>query len=253
MTASIENRQQLSSNNEQERAHREDDARQLVDNIVGRNGEYFANPDNRLEFMQTQGADDFYRMAQHVNARLRNEIPAKLRRDPDEKGAFLMALHTPSHDDKVPAFRNGYRAIQEYITQSTDSTDKKIQSVAMATEALVIWTHPFNDGNGRTSRFLAKLIEEGATDADSLVAETATRNQRNLVYRQKFQTKEGALSEANNNDIMYDDGEREELLAKAESLPNDIDGVYLSVKRLLHNDATQQHAMRYVQVKQSAV
>jgi hypothetical protein len=62
MTASIENRQRLSSNNEQERAQREADTRQLADYIVGRNGEFFAEPENRLEFMRSLGADDFYRI-----------------------------------------------------------------------------------------------------------------------------------------------------------------------------------------------
>lgn len=142
MTESIENRQRLSSNNKHERIQREADTRQLVDDIVGRNGEFFAIPENRLEFMQAQDAESFYRIAQHANARLRGKKPRVLRRDPNEKGAFLPMLHTPSHEDKMPAFQKGYQAIQEYITDSSDPVKKKITSVALATEALVIWTHP---------------------------------------------------------------------------------------------------------------
>lgn len=252
MPASIENRQRLSSSNEQERLQREADTRQLVDDIVGRNGEFFAVPENRLEFMRTQEADSFYRLAQHANARLRGEKPGVLRRDPDEKGAFLPMLHTPSHEDKIPAFYKGYQAIQEYITDSSDPVEKKIASVAMATEALVIWTHPFNDGNGRTSRFLAKLIEEGATDIDSLIEQTVSGNKRGTVYDHVLVTKEGALATANNEDIMLDDDERDAMRLQAESLPSDIDAMYLNVRQLLHDESSQQHATRHVKAAQSA-
>lgn len=154
-------------------------------------------------------------------------------------------LHTPSHDDKIPAFRKGYQAIQEYIASSSDPVDKKITNVAMATEALVIWTHPFNDGNGRTSRFLGKLIEEGATDVDSLVAETAAGKERGRMYDRVLATKEGTLEAADNENIMLDDDERDEMRLRAEGLPNDIDAMYLNVQRLLQDESVQQHALRH--------
>lgn len=245
MSESLENRQHLSSNNVQELAQREADTRQLVDDIVGRSGEFFAVPENRLEFIGSQDADSFYRIARHVNARLRGEKPHLLRHDPNEKGAFLPMLHTPSHDDKIPAFRKGYQAIQEYIASSSDPVDKKITNVAMATEALVIWTHPFNDGNGRTSRFLGKLIEEGATDVDSLVAETAAGKERGRMYDRVLATKEGTLEAADNENIMLDDDERDEMRLRAEGLPNDIDAMYLNVQRLLQDESVQQHALRH--------
>lgn len=202
--------------------------------------------------MQAQDAESFYRIAQHANARLRGKKPRVLRRDPNEKGAFLPMLHTPSHEDKMPAFQKGYQAIQEYITDSSDPVKKKITSVALATEALVIWTHPFNDGNGRTSRFLAKLIEEGATDVDSLVEQTVSGNKRGTVYNRMLATKEGALETANNEAIMLDDDERDEMRLQAESLPTDVDAMYLNVQRLLQDESSQQYAMRHVKSAQLA-
>jgi hypothetical protein len=252
MTASLENRQQLSSSNEQERLRRETDTQQLVETIIGRHGEFFADPNNRLEFMRSQDADGFLRIAQHVNAKLRGEIPGVLRRDENQKGAFLPAMHTPSHEDKIPAFRKGYRAIQEYITDSADPIDKKITGVAMATEALVIWTHPFNDGNGRTSRFLAKLIEEGGVDINGLVEETASGSRRNRVYNQILETKESVLASADNEDLLFDEDEREGMRLRAQNLPGDVDGIYLSVQRLLQNDAVRQNTLRRAHVKQPA-
>lgn len=248
MTSPIENRQHLSSSNMQELDKRELDVRELVDTVVGRSGDYFADPENRLEFIASQDAEGFYGLAQHINARLRGETPRLLRIDPEENGGFLPMLHTPSRDDKIPAFQNGFRSIQEYISDSDDAIDKKIANIAMATEALMIWVHPFNDGNGRTSRFMAKLIEDGATDIDSLVDETISANNRRRVYTQRFATKEGELEIANNDDIILDDNERDELRQSAETLPNDIDGMYLSIQRLMRDENVQQHTLRNVRV-----
>lgn len=246
MASSPENRQKLSgSNNEQERAIRENDTRQLVHDLIGRHTELFADPNNRIEFVQSQGAEDFLRIAKYVNAKLRSEKPHELRQREDERGAFLPMMHTPSLEDKPAAFKRGYEAIQEYAKASPDSVDKKIEGIAMATEALVIWVHPFNDGNGRTGRFLAKLIEEGAVDVDSLAAETASGSNRARIYDDKFASREGRLAAADNEDIMYDDDEREEMREMAKSSPTDIESMYLSVKRLLEDDSLRQKSLRH--------
>lgn len=246
MTVTAENRQSQTGSNETERSLREQDARQLIHDIIGRHEEYFADPSNRLEFIQTQDADSFLQIARYANAKLRGEKPLQLRQDPDEKGAFLPMMHTPSHDDKEDSFRNGYRAIQEYLESSTDPEDKKIEGVAMATEALVIWVHPFNDGNGRTGRFLGKLIEDGATDIDALVAETAASRNRPRVYDEKYQSRQGALKDANNDDLLLDEDEREEMREKAKRMHEDPDAIHLSIKRLLENDAVRQRTLRNV-------
>lgn len=245
MTSSIENRQHQSGHNEQECILRGNDTRRLVQELIGRRAEFFADPANRLEFIQSQDADGFLRMVKYINAKLRSEKPHQLRQREDEKGGFLPMLHTPSREDKPDAFKRGYEAIQEYVSTSSDSIEKKIEGVAMAMEALVIWVHPYNDGNGRTGRFLGKLVEEGAVDVDSLVEETVSGGNRRRVYKDKFATKEGHLSDADNKEIMYDDNEREEIREKARSLPTDIEGMYLSVKQLLEDDAVRQRTLRY--------
>lgn len=60
MSVSVESRQHLSSNDEHELKRREVEAGQLIDTIVGRHGEYFAEPTNRLDFMQGQSPEDFF-------------------------------------------------------------------------------------------------------------------------------------------------------------------------------------------------
>lgn len=246
MTISIDNRQHLSSYNDEERGLREDDTRQLVHDLIGRHAEFFADPINRLDFILSQKPDDFLRLAKYTNAKLRGEKPRTLRQDEEEKGGFLPFMHTPSIEDKPEAFKKGYGAIQDYIQQSPDSIDKKIEGVAMATEALVIWVHPFNDGNGRTARFLAKLVEDGASNIDDLAAETASGSIRGRIYTDKYASKESTLESANNEDIMYDDDEREEMRQRAKDMPDDVSSMYFSIQHLLESEKVRENTLRHL-------
>lgn len=244
------NRQKVYSRDPQELETRTQDVGQLVHEIIGRNQDFFAEPQSRLDFIEGQSSEDFLRLAQYVNAKLRGEKPYQLRHDENEKGGFLSALHTPSYEDKPVAFKNGYEVLRNYLETSTDSTEKKIEGAAMAVEALVIWVHPFNDGNGRTSRFMAKLIEDGAADIEELVEESAVKGVRNRFYkRDNYSTREGVLAKANNKDMVFDDDEdeeaRDEMRERARHLPSDVVGIGLSIKNLLENDEVRQKTLRY--------
>lgn len=238
--------QKPESSKEQEAVERLDKVNQLVRDVIGRHAEFFADPENRLEFVKSHSAKDFYMISQYVNAKLRGERPHELRLLKGERaGGSLPMMHTPKSSDKPKAFSRGYAAIQEYLATTTDSIEKQIEGVAMATEALIIWVHPFVDGNGRTSRFMAKLIEDGATDIDALAQETAFREERNTIYKSRYMTKESMLADANNEDLMLEDDERDEMRQRAEKLPSDPVGMYLSIKRLLDNDDVRSESAKY--------
>ncbi|MDB5161920.1 MAG: hypothetical protein JWM52_428 [Candidatus Saccharibacteria bacterium] len=223
---------------EVEHQERTDNVRQLIHDIVGPHAEYFTDPANRLDFLKGQTAKSFFYLSRYINAKLRGEKPHQLRlHHPEERrGGQLPMLHTPSASDKHKSFAGGFTAIQEYLNTTEDSVEKQVEGVAMATEALIIWVHPFVDGNGRTSRFMAKLIEDGGVDTDSLVEETASSANRPSYYKVRYATKEGRLEDANNDDLILDDDEREQMRAGAEQLPSDVKGMYLSIKRLLEDD-----------------
>ena len=243
MTTTLESRQALSSDNQQERELRETDTRQLVHDIIGKHEAYFAKPGNRLDFLQSLDADGFLRIAQYANAKLRSEKPHEIRQR-NEQGSFMPMMHTPSFEDKPAAFKNGYKAIEEYLDESDDPVDKKIEGVAMATEALVLWVHPFNDGNGRTSRFLGKLIEEGAVDIDSLVKETASDTERGRIYSDQHPTRESVLEYIEDNEAGLGDALKEKMRQRAENTMSDVDAMYHNIKLLLENDTAQLNTLR---------
>lgn len=227
-------RQRKSSSDSNELELRVADTRKLIDGVIGRHKEFFADADNRLDFLASQSPEDFRKMAGWINAKLRGEKWKEVR-DRGEQGAFLPLLHTPAHGDKDEAFQKGYEMIQEYIRTSSDTTEQKIEGVAMAAEALVIWVHPFKDGNGRTSRFLGKLIEDGATDTNDLILETVSRLTRFKTYKALYESKESRLADANDTDLLLDDEEREQMRESAGELPSDVEGIAMSIKLLLEN------------------
>lgn len=237
-------RQRLSGNNEQERETRESEVRQLIHDLVGRNVEYLSDPKNRLEFIRDQDAESVFRIAQYANAKLRGEKPREVRRS-NEEGSYLPRLHTPAAQDKRPAFDRGYDAIREYLESTEDSSEEQLQKAALGTEALLIRTHLFNDANGRTSRFIAKFIENGAADVDALVEEAVSSNARRTVFSRGVATKEALLADADNDEILFDDDERDELRVRAETAPNDIEGMYLTIKGLLASEDQRQFALRH--------
>lgn len=243
------NRQKRTSSNEVELQTRTAETEQLIHDVIGRNEAFFAEPENRLNFIASQSGEDMLRIATYVNAKLRGETPHQLRQDPNEIGASLPLLHTPSTQDKPAAFVNGYTAIQEYIQTSDDSIETKIEGVAMATEALIIWVHPFNDANGRTSRFFAKLIEDGASDIDQLVGETTDGRRRNRYYREMGVTRESMLKSADNTELMFDDDQREAMRVKAETLPSDIEMMKARVQSLLENDHIREDTVKFARIK----
>jgi len=245
-TISID-RQTVDSKHPVEFELRKKDAAQLVHEIIDPHREFFADPQNRLDFIKEQSGDDFLRMAQYINAKLRGEKPHQVRHDDNETGKYatLSLDHTPSLQDKPIAFKNGYEEIRRYIEMSPDSIEKKIEGVAMATEALIRWVHPFTDGNGRTSRFLGKLIDDGAANTDELVQDTITEGTRRRVYTMEIETREALLAVANSEAMAIDEAEREELREQAMNLPPDVEGVALNIKRLLEDDTVRQKALRF--------
>ncbi|MBP7760517.1 MAG: Fic family protein [Candidatus Saccharimonadales bacterium] len=238
MSKELDRQRSSGSFNKEEREYRRGDAAKFIDAIIGRHAEYFSDAENRLEFVRDQDPHEFLRLARFANANLRGERWGKLRYT-NERGSFLKNLHTPAFEDKVDAFCSGFRAIQEYIQQSDDPQERKLRATGMAIEALIIWTHPFNDGNGRTSRFMASLIESGVGNTDTLLAETISNVSRQAEYPRKRTTKEAMLHWAaiiKLPDIDFDDDTDTEvarLEALAETLPNDVDGMYNDIKYLL--------------------
>lgn len=216
-------------------SNRQADAAQLIDDFeLGGDAEFFADPSNRLEFLQSLDFDDFTSIAQHVNARVRGYEPRD-KTNVRDKGSMLPMLRTPSIGDKSEALFRGFGALQHYMKESEDTPEQKLRGLGMATEALIIWVHPFDDGNGRTSRFLGKFIEDGTVDTDQLIAETADNNVRQRMYGARLRVDNTIDLNA---DILLDDDEIEQIKKEQQEVPI-IEGIESSIQRLLEDKSLQ--------------
>lgn len=201
--------------------------------------EYFADTANRREFLSTLTTNDFLRLAEHVNARMRGHEPYN-KETTGERGASLPMIATPAAREKREALVKGFEEIKSYIALSEEDDSTTLRSVGMATEALLIWVHPFDDGNGRTSRFFGKFIEDGTSDIEALISETVDNNDRQRSYETSLRVDKGNTMKG--MDLMLTDAELKELQDTEMHVP---DGIALSIKRLLYDKQMQQSVIEY--------
>lgn len=202
---------------------------------VGFMGDKLNPPESRLEYFLDKNNSFRWVIAANAGSRGKDlgELWSDLRSGKEGHG-MLLALHTPAARDKLACFNSGVEAMQEYVNSSRESTEEKLDAIAMAYEALIIWTHIFNDGNGRTSRFIGKLIEDGLGDVDGLVAETISGDNRQTVYSPTVETREGILEDLNNSELSVPN--EDELRDNLDSFPNDIEGMKLNIKAILEDE-----------------
>ena len=210
---------------------------------VGFMGDRLNSPELRLEYFLDKNNSFRWVIAANAGSRGKDlgELWSDLRSGKEGHG-MLLTLHTPAARDKLACFNSGVEAIQEYVNSSRESTEEKLDAIAMAYEALIIWTHIFNDGNGRTSRFIGKLIEDGLGDVDGLVAETISGDNRQTVYFPTVKTREGVLEDLNNSELRVPN--EDELRDNLDSFPNDIEGMKLNIKAILEDEELRREYRR---------
>jgi hypothetical protein len=236
-----------------EQLTRSQNANQLVEELgLNQDAEFFSDPVNRLEFISTLSYDDFFDVIQHVNARMRSQEP-RHGLNAHDAGSGLPMLKTPDPEDKPKALQGGFEVIQTYLSTTDDSIEEKVQSVGMAVEALIVWVHPFNDGNGRTSRFMGKFIEDGTVDTEQLANETSDKNERLRMYPAWLRV--DSTTDWRDTEILLDDDEREAIRLEQERLPI-TDGIPLSIERFLNDKSLQQRVInqtnRYQAIRNEA-
>ncbi|TAH31711.1 Fic family protein [Candidatus Saccharibacteria bacterium] len=190
----------------------------------------------------------FLDLARHINARMRHMYPS-LHENENDEGASLPLLGTPPPAEKEESFLAGAEVIHDYLIGSDDGVEEKLKAAGMAAEALIIWVHPFNDGNGRTSRFVGKFIEDGAdADGDGLAQETADGKYRQRVYTEnmRIDTWNTMYTLIESGDLLIDEDEIAEI--EKTQMPFK-DGIAQSIRNLLNNKQLQDQILERSRVR----
>lgn len=206
----------------------------LVDEIEsGPTGGHIA-PEKRLGMFSN---NTVLRSLTTINARLRGKDPKEAWGDlrAGKEGHGILPLdYTPAGGAKIDCISKGTEAIKNYIDGSKDDMPTKLDTVAMAWEMLIVRTHLFNDGNGRTSRFVAEFIRNGLDDKENLL-KTATSTV-NPVYRRILESRESMLYDADNYDLAINEEDRETLRKQAEEAPSEVEVMEMHIKRILDDE-----------------
>jgi len=119
--------------------------------------EIFANEESKREYLKNLTFDEFKNLLMATNSLLR-DIPVK-QREIDGKEVFLNGpleqIYPPEYDDKEPLLQELFANIQ-----NMNQENRSLEDMAILTSITINAVHPFNDGNGRTSRLVYQLLAE---------------------------------------------------------------------------------------------
>lgn len=208
---------------------------QLIDDLKSseRLGKTLYDSEMMLDFLSNSDVADVLSLLVTINAGLRGVERKKLVENMNNggEGSWLLSLHTPaSSQDKHDYMVAGIEEIGRYIDSSGEDVDQKKEAVSMAYEALIVWTHMFNDGNGRTSRFMAELIKNGLNDEEHLVSEAVSGVDR-ITYRHTIATKEYIKWLQSSNDILLEKSDERD----PNAYMSDIEAIKLEMQKILQN------------------
>ncbi len=118
------------------------------------------HPELRRELLSTLTADEYFEFIEGINGILRD----KEKEDWDMDGVGVTAAGQevigkhifPHHEDKRDILVKTWVAAHQMNEDGRD-----LEDIGMLLGSMLVETHPFNDGNGRTSRLVYLMTKEG--------------------------------------------------------------------------------------------
>ena len=147
-------RQQRASHEDADRAAGHKRVEKLLERI---NFEALSTAD-KIARLHTMSPDDFYVMLSHLNGNLRN-LPAKdyQHRSPSTGDDIILDKEDQNISYIVPP--HGRQLFDEFFARTKDTiSEENLSRFAVKLQYAIAFAHPFEDGNGRTSRYVRRLL-----------------------------------------------------------------------------------------------
>lgn len=128
-------------------------------------GEVFdsKNEQSRRELLKDLSAEQYCQLIAGINGVLRGRDQKDWDMDGvgvTAAGQEVIGAHIfPNHNDKKEIIIKAWEAAQEMNASGRD-----LQEIGMLLGSMLVETHPFNDGNGRTSRLVYLMVGEGFSE-----------------------------------------------------------------------------------------
>lgn len=114
----------------------------------------------RRELLTRLSAEEYCQLITGVNGILRGKEKEDWRMDGvgvTVAGTEVIGQHIfPNHKDKQEILEKSWAGAQQMNAAGRD-----LEEIGMLLGSMLVETHPFNDGNGRTSRFVYSMVKKG--------------------------------------------------------------------------------------------
>lgn len=122
--------------------------------------EIFADEKSRREFILNLSSEDYKNLLIGINGILRNKERSEWEMDGKDvaikDGHGDVAWDFPEFEDKQYLIDLSLQSAKKMISNGND-----IENIAILLSSVITAVHPFNDGNGRTAKFVLALINKG--------------------------------------------------------------------------------------------
>ncbi len=118
------------------------------------------NENARRELLAQLSAEEYCQLITGVNGILRGKEKGDWNMDGvgvTAAGTEVIGAHIfPNHKDKQEILEKSWDGAQQMNVAGRD-----LEEIGMLLGSMLVETHPFNDGNGRTSRFVYSMVKKG--------------------------------------------------------------------------------------------
>lgn len=123
------------------------------------------NENARRELLRCLSAEEYCQLVAGVNGILRGKEKAEWNMDGvgvTVCGTEVVGQHIfPNHKDKQEILEKSWSGAQQM-----NATGRDLEEIGMLLGSMLVETHPFRDGNGRTSRFVYSMVKKGYSPAE---------------------------------------------------------------------------------------
>lgn len=141
--------------------------------IIGyvKSNEALADPATRRDYFERLSEDDFLAVTQRIASMVRTGDSNQLQHFDGAK-MTLRTMEVPDQREKEQLLRETWRTAQVLLSDRKLSDEDALEYAGLTVAGGLLYSHLFDDANGRTSRMLSYIIEKGAESVDDIEAMT---------------------------------------------------------------------------------
>lgn len=146
-------------------SHKNDFSEQIAAYITS--NESLSDSETRRDFFENMDEEDFLNTVQQIAALIRTGDDAHQQYF-DGKTVRLLLHEVPDQREKEALLRETWQTAQIFLHDRDLSDEDALEYSALTVAGGLLYTHPFIDGNGRTSRVFSYLMARGSTHSNEL-------------------------------------------------------------------------------------